>query len=73
MRNTKPTPKRTVFVVVPFARKPKYSTYGRSANLPPLSSPMSVPPPAPKANALFAWRTPPRRNYANGVNLPQWR
>jgi hypothetical protein len=53
MRTTKPTEYLTVFVVLPFARKPKYSTCGRSANLPIESSPMSAPPPAEALGRIF--------------------
>jgi len=52
MRNTMPTETRTVPVVLPFARKPTYSTWGRSARLTPLSEPKVSTPPEANANAL---------------------
>jgi hypothetical protein len=58
-RKTTPADKRTVAVLLPFARKLRSSICPRRANLPARSRDMSPPAPPPYANALFAPRKPP--------------
>jgi hypothetical protein len=48
-----PVDTRTVFVVLLFARKPKYSTCGRNANLPPLSRPSAETPAGAECKPVF--------------------